>query len=301
MHLTIPTSFYLPMWGMLVVYSSVTMQCASIRDIRSMSRPGYSVFSFGSLIFCFAIINIQCEEFMLTAQDKSEGVTLFIKNGTENAILHTLENRTLSQEKGANMAIDYIGNSHAIIFVALHGGIGVIEVKMNNSSLKVTRTKFVYLNPCMPGLIYKRDGSIFTICFNFYSWLNATALCLAKLVLHRNFDVLFIVKFELLFYGTRINLTNFIQFEYNKIVYGIGRTLYAVIPRTTAITNKKTNLFLTLRREIRYLGLSWRCTKNFMCLNKTDNEIFAFCEDRWLRFSLNEMQWIFEPPIVMFI
>ena len=71
----------------------------------------------------------------------------------------------------------------------------------------------------------------------------------------------------------------------------------SIAPQTTAITNKKTNLFLTLGREIRYLGLSWRCTKNFMCLNKTDNEIFAFCEDRWLRFSLNEMQWIFEPPI----
>ena len=114
------------------------------------------------------------------------------------------------------------------------------------------------LNPCSPGLIFKRDRIIFSFCFTYR--YNLIGICLARVALPRNFDSSFILLFESLFHGNRRDLINFLQFEYNKhyvIVYGIGRTLYAVVPRTTAITNKKTNLFLTLGREIRRLPLLW--------------------------------------------
>ena len=142
------------------------------------------------LVF-FVIINIQeitiCEELMLSAQERSEGVTFFINNGTENVILYTLNHMNLSQEKGSNMLIDYVNNSHAIIYIALNGGIGVMEIVKMNDLLKVTRTRFVTLNPCSPGLIFKRDGIIFSFCYTYR--YNLIGICLARVALPRNFDL----------------------------------------------------------------------------------------------------------------
>ena len=105
-------------------------------------------------------------------------------------------------------------------------------------------------NPCSPGLLFKQNGTIFSFCF-YYS-RSYMGIALVRVVLHRNFDVSFILPFESLNSGHRINITNFLQFKYNNhfmIVYGIGRTLYAVVPQTTAITTNKTNLFLVLGRD----------------------------------------------------
>ena len=94
---------------------------------------------------------------MLSARDTPEGVT-FVENGN---VEYTLKKQTLSQEKGSNMIIEYINNSMAIIFIALNGGIGALEVVETDDSLKFTRHKFVRNNPCSPGLLFKQNGTIF--------------------------------------------------------------------------------------------------------------------------------------------
>ena len=74
------------------------------------------------------------KEYMLSARNTPEGVT-FEENGN---VEYTLKNLTLSHEKGSNMIIEYINNSMAIIFIALNGGIGALEVVETDDSLKFT-------------------------------------------------------------------------------------------------------------------------------------------------------------------
>ncbi len=200
------------------------------------------------------------------------------------------------------MVIDYVNNSHALLYIALGGSIGLLEIVERNDSLKVTQQRFI-TSPCSPGLIFKRDGTIFCFCFNYYNNRTYTRLTLARIVLPRDFKYSFVLISDSLIHGQGITFTNFLQFEYNNhfmILYGSGLTLYGVVPQTAAITKKKTNIFLTLGRDMKRIVGRYPPCYNLLCLNKTNNEIFAFCNVKIFKFSLSIMNWIwnFSSPVV---
>ncbi len=223
---------------------------------------------------------------MLSAQESSEGVVFFVHNGTEKVSLYVLTHRKLSQEKGSNMVIDYVNNSHALLYIALGGSIGLLEIVERNDSLKVTQQRFI-TSPCSPGLIFKRDGTIIFFCFNYYNNRTYTQLTLARIVLPRNFKYSFVLIRDSLIHGQGITFTNFLQFEYNNhfmILYGSGLTLYGVVPQTTAFTKKKTNIFLTLGRDMKRIVGRFPPCYNLLCLNKTNNEFLLSVMSRYSNF-----------------
>ncbi len=106
-----------------------------IKAHKKELQDGNSWINGGSTLFFFVIKkiqDIQCNEIMLSAQESSEGVAFFVHNGTEKVSLHVLTHRKLSQEKESNMVIDYVNNSHALLYIALSGSIGLLEIVERN-------------------------------------------------------------------------------------------------------------------------------------------------------------------------
>ena len=145
-------------------------------------------------------------------------------------------------------------------------------------------------------LLFKYDRNIFGFCSN----QTTNTMCFLEVALHEDFKYSFNVitdEIDIPWSGNISKLTIFLQFKYNKhfiILYGIGHTLYGLVPSTTAISTMKSNIFVTLG-QIRGLEVRHRCV-NVKCLNKTEDEILAFCsDDRIFKFTSSVMKWT-SPP-----
>ena len=138
--------------------------------------------------------------------------------------------------------------------------------------------------PLQPWPYIQRDGTIFCFCFNSFNNRSYTHLTLAKIVLPRDFKYSFVTKLDSLIKAKGSPLPT----SYNLNITIISRYFmalaYGVVPQTTAITKEKTNIFLTLGRDMqRIVGHFPPCYK-LLCLNKIKNEIFAFCNVKIFKF-----------------
>ena len=64
---------------------------------------------------------------------------------------------TVTGERGYNILIEYLGNFHAIIFIALNNGIVMLGGVQMDDSLNVTRQRIMKTYFCSPSLLFKYD------------------------------------------------------------------------------------------------------------------------------------------------